>query len=54
MATQYAYENMYSSPEFEYQAEELSKRLKFSMANFAKVRFIRSMKMQMSMIETND
>ena len=54
MATQYAYDNMYSSPEFEYQAEELKKRLKYSMANFAQVRFMRSMKMQMSLTQDAD
>jgi len=51
MATQYSYEDMYSSPEIEYQAEELKKRLKYSMANFAQVRFRRAMKMQMALIE---
>ena len=51
MATHYSYEDMYSSPEVEYQAEELSKRLKFSMANFAQARFKRAMMMQMSLIK---
>lgn len=47
MVTQYSYENIYNTPEIEYQAEELQKRLKYSVANFAKVRFMRSMKMRM-------
>ena len=50
MATQYSYNELYSIPESEYHAEELQKRLQFSMANFAQIRFKRSMQMRMTLI----
>ena len=52
MATQYSY-NDYLKPEFEYQAEELQKRLQFSMANFAQLRFKRAMQMRLAVVENN-
>ncbi len=51
MATQYSYENMYGSPEFEYQAEELRKRLQYTVANFAQIRFRREMKARMAPVK---
>ena len=51
MNSQYAYVNTYTIPEIEYQAEELSKRLKYSMANFANMRFICSVKMRMNVVD---
>ena len=51
MNSQYAYENTYSIPEIEFQAEELSKRLKYSMANFANMKFICSVKMRMAIVD---
>ena len=53
MATQYSYENMYSTPEFEFQVEEMRKRLKSKVANFAQVRFRCAMKMQLPQTEQN-
>ena len=50
MTTQYAY-NTYATPELEYQAEELQKRLKCSMANFAQERFKHSVKMHVSYVQ---
>ncbi len=52
MANQYSINNNYSLPEIEYQAEELRKRLLFSMANFAQVRFLRAVKRRMAGGET--
>jgi len=47
MAAQYSYENTYTSPEFEYQAQETRKKLKYMVANFAQVRFRSLIKSQM-------
>ena len=54
MATQYSFDNMYSTPESEYHAEELKKRLQYSMANFAQLRFKRAMKLRMQLLETEE
>ncbi len=54
MTSQNVDEKSYFAPECDYQAEELSKRLKFSMANFGQQRFIRSMKMQMELVSRNE
>ena len=47
MTSQYSFNDEYSTPEVEYKVEELQKRLQYSMANFAQVRFKRAMKMRM-------
>lgn len=52
MAIQYAYENLLDAPEFEYQAEELKKKLQSAMANFAQIRFKRAMKARISLTQT--
>ena len=44
MASQYAY----SLPEFEYQAEELKKQMRSKKANFAYLRFKKSMQRLLS------
>ena len=54
MATQYSYAENYTTPEFEYQAEELKKRLQYSMANFAQIRFKRAMQMRLSIVENQE
>ena len=51
MATQYSYDDLYSTPQFEYKAEELKKKLQFSMANFAQLRFKRAVQMRLAMDE---
>ena len=51
MATQYSYQDTFFSPESEYHAEQLKKRLQYQMANFAKIRFKRLVQMRMSPIE---
>ena len=43
MAAQFSYGNSYDSPKKEYQAEVLKKRLLGSKANFAYLRFKKSM-----------
>ena len=48
MATQYSYENISSTAEFEYQAEELRKRMQYAKANFAYIKFKRAMQSRMS------
>ena len=53
MATQYSY-NEYSTPEYEYHAEELKKRLLCSMANFAQLRFKRAVQMRMTLPENEE
>ncbi len=50
MASQYAY----SSPEFEYQAEVLKKQMQSTKANFAYLRFKKSMLMQLSGFDNKD
>ena len=54
MATQFSFNEALSTPESEYHAEELKKRLQFSMANFAQIRFKRSMQMRMVLIDELD
>ncbi len=49
MAANYSYDEDNSAAKFEFQAEELRKRLQFSMANFALLKFKRSMQMQMKL-----
>ena len=45
-------ENKYITlPEADYQAEELQKKLKYSMANFAQVRFKHYMKMRLTVVQ---
>ena len=51
MATQYSYGEAHSTPETEYQAEQLQKRLMYKMANFAQIRFKRAMQLRMSVTE---
>ena len=48
MAAQYSMNLNFVIPEMEYQAEELRKRLLFSMANFAQVRFLSAVKKRMN------
>ena len=50
MSTQYSYSEALT-PEFEYHAEEIKKRMLFQMANFAQVRFKRSMQFRMTLNE---
>ena len=38
-------------PEFEYQVEEMKKKLHCSMANFAHIRFKRAVEMRMSVVK---
>lgn len=49
MATQYSY-SLYNSPEFEFQVEELRKRLRNEKANYAYVKFRHSMERRMSLV----
>ena len=49
MATQYSY-NWYDTPEFEYQVEELQKRLRNEKANYAYIKFRRSMEIRLSLV----
>ena len=49
MATQYSY-SWYGSPEFEYQVEELQKRLRNEKANYAYIKFRRSMERRLSLV----
>ena len=53
MATQYAFNPDFLTPEFEFQAEELKKKLRFSLANFAQIRFKRSVQMRMSALNND-
>ena len=53
MASQYSYSEAYNSPENEYYSEQLEKRLRYSMANFALIKFKRYMQHRMSMLEEN-
>ena len=53
MATQYSYSEAYLTPESEFRAEELKKRMMSEMANFAQIRFKRSMQLMMSILEDN-
>ena len=50
MATQYSFKETFTSPEFEYQVEELRKKLHGSVANFAQIRYRKSMQMRMSIV----
>ena len=50
MATQHSFKNGFICPEFEYQVEELKKRLQYSVANFAQLRFKRAIQMRMSVV----
>ena len=50
MATQLSYEENFFTPEFEYQVEEMKKRLYGSLANFAQIRFKRAVQMRMSVV----
>jgi len=49
MTQNYSYDDENSNARIEYRAEELSKRLRFSMANFAQLRFIRAMQSRISL-----
>ena len=51
MTAQYEYNDSFSAPELEYKVQELQKKLKYSMANFAQVRFKRAIKMRTSLDE---
>jgi len=53
MTPNYSYDEENSAAKFEYQAEELSKKLRFSMANFAQLRFKRAMQFRMSLYEND-
>ena len=50
MATQYSYDDLFNSPEFEYQVEELRKRLRGEKANYAYLKFRRSMERRLSIV----
>jgi hypothetical protein len=54
MTTQYSYNELYSTPESEYHADELKKRLHGSLANFAQIRFKRAMRLRMALLENQD
>ena len=54
MATQLSCEKNYFAPEFEFQVEELKKRLHGTVANFAQIRFKRAMQMRMSVVNGNN
>ena len=53
MTPNYSYDDENSAAKIEYQAEELSKKLRYSMANFAQLRFKRAMQFRMSLYENN-
>ncbi len=50
MATQYSYDELFNSPEFEFQVEELRKRLRAEKANYAYLKFKRSMEKSLSIV----
>ena len=50
MATQLSCENLYFNPEFEYQVEEMRKRLHDSVANIAQIRFKKAIQKRMSVV----
>ena len=54
MTPNYSYDDENSAAKIEYQAEELSKKLRYSMANFAQLRFKRAMKLRMQLLETEE
>ena len=53
MSIQYACENMFLSPEFEYKAEELKKKMQCTMANFAQIRFRKAMQARLIVASDN-
>ncbi len=52
MANQNSLKGDYISPELDYRAEELQKKLRYSMANFAQIRFKRAIKLRISLEES--
>ncbi len=49
MTQNFSYDDENSYAKIEYLAEELSKRLRFSMANFAQLKFKRAMQYRISL-----
>ena len=52
MAAQYSY-SLYNLPEIEFRAEELQKRLRNEKANYACVKFIRSVERCLSFVNNH-
>ena len=54
MATQLSCDNLYFNPEFEYQVEEMKKRLHDTVANIAQIRFRKAIQQRMSVVNERD